>query len=253
MNQIDIKLAIFEAAEAGKITAEQKEELLKAYQESFLATPVSKFLKKLEEIKKERPSEYDGPEEVKKFVDKNYEDIVKCANLLEKEPEKLRKDDIVFLVTIIPRFYGGLGVIAASAFVIETSLPAAIAVIVAGVVMLASLAVQVVLRYIRANKDEKAMDELVKIKGSIKKVSNLNLPEEDKKKIEKTLRSIEDAETSVMARMKMIKESEDMKLEIFEAAEAGKITEEQKKNLLALVDEKLTDEKLLEQVGKSNV
>lgn len=250
MNQIDIKLAIFEAAEAGKITAEQKEELLKAYQESFLASPVSKFLKKLEEIKKERPSEYDGPEEVKKFVDKNYEDIVKCANLLEKEPEKLRKDDIVFLFTLLPRFYGGLFVLAAGLAAADTAIPAAI---IAGIVLLASLVVQAVLRYVRASKDEKAMDELVKIKGSIKKATNLKLPEEDKKKIEKTLRSIEDAETSVMARMKMIKESEDMKLEIFEAAEAGKITEEQKKNLLALVDEKLADEKLLEQVGKSNV
>ena len=253
MNQIDIKLAIFEAAEAGKITAEQKEELLKAYQESFLATPVSKFLKKLEEIKKERPSEYDGPEEVKKFVDKNYEDIVKCANLLEKEPEKLRKDDIALLITLVPRFYGGLLAMPAGAVIAETSLTGGIAVVVAGVILLVSLIVQAVLGYIRTSKDKKAMDELVKIKGSIKKASNLNLPEEDRKKIEKTLRAIEDAETSVMSRMKMIKESEDLKLEIFEAAEAGKITEEQKKNLLALVDEKLADEKLLEQVGKSNV
>ena len=245
-NPVDVKLSIYEACEAGEITEAQRDVLLSVYQESFLKSPVKKFVEKLEVIKKERPSEYDGPEDVKKFVDKHYDDIVKCANILEKEPEKLRKDDIAFLVQFFPTFFGGYVLFLAGAVAFSA---VNIPMLVGGILLMSSNIVHSVISYARTSTDKKVTDDLIKIKSALAKADRAKLPDADKKKVENMIRSIDDAETSVLARFKTVKESVDLKLSIYEACEAGEITEAEKDELIKLVDDKVADTSLLNKIG----
>ena len=61
-------------------------------------SPLRKKLEQLKAIKDASPKEYDGPKEVKDFVDKHYDEIVKCANILEKEGKDLEKDSYRYLI-----------------------------------------------------------------------------------------------------------------------------------------------------------
>lgn len=255
MESTDIKLAIYEACEAGEITEEQRDELLAMYKESFLKSPVKKFVDKLEVIKKERPSEYDGPEEVKKFVDKNFDEIVKCANILEKEPEKLRKDDIAYLVTAFPTLFGGYALAGVGAAVTAGEMLAGgalfgVPMIIGGILLMSTNIIHAIVSYARTSTDKKVTDDLIKVKSVLAKADRSKLSDEDKKKVETMIRSIDDAETSVLARFKTVKESVDIKLAIYEACEAGEITEEQKCDLLKKVEDKVADASLLNKVGE---
>lgn len=162
---------------------------------------ISKFIDKLKQIKNNKPDEYTSNEEVKEFVDKNYNDLVDISNILEKEPKELRKTEIKTLLggvtTLIGQFtllggleansiimtvFGGVGVFLSVTFII----------------------VSAVVSYIRANKDIEAANDLNKIRSSLKKVqNNENLENEYKRKISKIISKIDDAETEYSDRVKV--------------------------------------------------
>lgn len=185
--------------------------------------------KELEKIKKAKPKEYDGPEETKAFVDKNYDDLIKCANILEKEPEKIRWQDIkaaiifscgiigsIILVPVVP-IVGILGYII-SVLVIPT--------------------IWVIIKWLRNNADIENINNLTKIKESLNKLeSKKKLPEKYKNKISDLISAIDDAETSVRAKLKVSKESvTETKLSVYEAFTEGVIDEEEKDHLLQMVE-----------------
>lgn len=172
--------------------------------EGFLNSPLKKHLKKLKEIKDAKPKDYDGPEVAKKFIDANYDELVKTARLLEKEPTELRRNDIAATIGIIVTWIGGYAAI-------MTSITAGPALFVGGVVaMMLSVAIgliDMVIGYLRTGHDRDAADQLAKIRRALKKIDLKKLPESHRKKIEDCLEAIDDAETAISARIKVANEN----------------------------------------------
>ena len=77
-------MMIYEASLDGRISEDTRNEMLRVYTEGLSLNPLKKFKERIAEIKKAKPSEYSDNAEVKKFVDKHYDDIIKVSNLLEK-------------------------------------------------------------------------------------------------------------------------------------------------------------------------
>ena len=212
--------------------------------EGVLSNPLKKYLEKLESIKKQKPSEYSGPNEVKKFVDENFDDIEKAASLLEKEPEELKKNEIKLVIGVIGSYVAFFISVGISEFVPVVGVVGVIASLGA---LAMSLFIGIILSYIRRTDDIQAMNELSKIKTSLIKIEKTNLPGPVKKKISAIITKISDAEIEVNLKAKVIKESQsvidedlDVKLAIYESAYAGEITAEERDTLLSVYD--TTDE-----------
>ena len=175
------------------------DELEGYFTESFFASPVRKFLKELESIKNTKPADYDGPDDVKGFVEKNYDKIKKIANHLEEDPEKLRKDDIGEMASLV------LGICGSYAIIFTCPVAGLVGMIVSYIAAI----VMIIVRYIRVNDDKKAFNQLVKIRSSLKKVINKKgLNETVKRKISDMITAIDDAEDELSTRVKTtVKES----------------------------------------------
>lgn len=171
-------------------------------------SPARKIKEELKKLKDERPDEYSSDEESKKFIDKYYDKIMEAADILEKEPEKLRSNEVknaIGLLISIVGFYG-------AAIVSGGELAAAAGVIFIGSAIMICVTTFIVpiLQYIRQSDDVKTLDELHKLEKSLKKLQDKKLPEEYKKKISKVLDKIDDANTEMLSRMKVQKESTEL-------------------------------------------
>ena len=235
----DLEYMICIAESVGEIDLETRDKLLNVYTESFLSTPVKGFLKKLKIIKDTKPKEYDGPEVVKKFVDKNYDDIIKVSNLLEKEPDKMRKDDIGFISSFCLTLVGGM------VLMCTTAPTAGVVGMIMYIGSLISSIVWSIIRYIRVSKDTKASDDLSKIRSSLKRINLSKLDKNTKNKISDIIEAIDDAETELSARLKVSKESvdvDDIRKEIYERELTGEITVEEREELLDYLDSQLIED-----------
>lgn len=172
--------------------------------ENMFSSPLRSHLAKLKEIKDAKPKDYDGPEVAKKFIDANYDELVKTARLLEKEPSELRRNDIAATIGIIVTWIGGYAAI-------MTSITAGPALFVGGVVaMMLSVVIgliDMVIGYLRTGHDRDAADQLAKIRRALKKIDLKKLPESHRRKIEDCLEAIDDAETAISARIKVANEN----------------------------------------------
>lgn len=235
----NLEYCIFEAERLGEIDLQTRDMLLDAYTESvFEINPLHKFLKKTKEIKTAKPKEYDGPEEIKEFVDKYYDDIKKISGILEKEPNKLRTSEIRYCIATILGiigFYGG------HILAIITLTPEISIIAFAGLILsLIYSILRSILNAFRARDDIKVSDDLAKVRSALKKIKTNKLSKKDKNKISDMITAIDDAETEVSARMKVTKESamEDMKMSIYEAELNGAISIEDRNALLEYLEEK---------------
>lgn len=229
-NISELKLSIFEAALRNDIDQGSANQMVGIINESvFSNSPLKKKLDKLSEIKKAKPKDYDGPEEVKKFVDKYYDDIVACAELVEKEPDKLRKNEV----------HAGIATAAGLFTSYLTALAGIKSFILFGagfggmILSIIFACITSIIAYCRQSNDIKASDELAKVREALKKADTSKLPKEYKNKIADIVTSIDDAETEISTRVKVAKESTDMRLKIYEACLAGEITESQRDDLLS--------------------
>lgn len=160
-------------------------------------SPVRSMKEDLRKIKDLKPDDYSEDNEVINYIDKNYDKLVKCAEILEKEPEKLKSNDMKMFVGLI------LGIIGTILL-----MPLGVDAAFIGVVPLAlsyiSPLIYAAIMSVRENDDRKAMDDLTKIKKSLMKVKDKKgLPEAQKKKIAKIIDKIDDAETECNARFKI--------------------------------------------------
>ena len=210
--------------------------------EGVLSNPIKKYLEHIKEIKKKKPSEYDGPEEVKKFVDANYDDIVKTTEILENEPDELRKNQLISAASTV---IGLLGMYAGMGIGLASITTGALFFGLSFALFLAGALVSPLITYARASSDRKAMDELSKVRDALTKVRNKTgnkLPTPLRNKITDLVTKIDDAETEMNARLKSVganestDESLDNRLAIYESAYAGDISEEDRDELLTMID-----------------
>ena len=158
-------------------------------------SPARAVKKDLEKIKNSKPDDYSGDNEIINYVDKNYDKLVSSAELLEKEPEKLRSNDIKVCVGTILGFLGS---------VVLTSFPLLDLIAIVGFcISFIAPYIYLYIAYVRQCDDRKVMDDLTKIKKALIKVKDKKgVPEAQKKKIVKIIEKIDDAETECNARFK---------------------------------------------------
>lgn len=216
-----LELAICEAENNGEIDLYTRDNLLSVLTEGSM-NPLKKFVERIRTIRETKPDEYDGPEEVKKYIDKNGEDLIAAAKLLEREPEKLRKTEISWLVGVVLSWIGAfMGILLNSSLFVP---------ILGTMLMIIISIIFMVITYVRTNADTKVSNDLSKIRASLKKIDSSKLPDNYKKKISKVITAIDDAETEMSARIKVQKES--VLEEIYEAELCGDITPEERSALI---------------------
>ena len=149
-------------------------------------SPLRKKLEQLKAIKDASPKEYDGPKEVKDYVDKHYDEIVKCANILEKEGKDLEKDSIRYLCSACSMLIASMtGLL----------IPSIGGIAVIGVILgFIWYIVETIALSVRMSKDEKAAQELQKIRIALRKVKdNKKIDDKSKKKIVDMIDAIDNA------------------------------------------------------------
>ena len=207
-------MMIYEASLDGRISEDTRNEMLRVYTEGLSLNPL------------------------KKFVDKHYDDIIKVSNLLEKEPDKLRRSDIRYMVTTIVEFIGAMGIYIAG--VASAGLVGVIAGLVAMLLTIIHEAIRTILVHARVTNDIKVSDDLAKIRAALKKVNVKKLPKEYAKKISDMITAIDDAETEINSRVKVTNEStDDIRLSIYEKEMNGEITMTERDALLQYLEAKI--------------
>lgn len=181
-------------------------------------SPISKIKNDLKRIKEEKPKEYSDNQEIKEFVDKNYDLIDKASKILEKEPAQLRKKEIKDGAIMVLSMLAGFAVMCGTmeAVAATTVIAGAAFYLFTGIIVPLIISITT---YIRTNDDKEAYNDLMKIRTSLVKIKDKkNLPDKYKKKILDLLSSIDDAEEEISARMKVHKESVDnTKLKVYES------------------------------------
>lgn len=181
--------AIYESALDGEITAEQcqtMEDIL--MQEKVFDNPIRKFMDKIKSIRDEKPDEFSGAPVVKNYIDKNYNELSKAADILENEPSTLRKDQIKVLIGTVSTIIGGI-------LISSVSVLANVGFVVVITAYLGAI-ISAIVTYIRTNDDQAAYNNLIKIRESLKKVvKSTKLDNDTKKKISSMINKIDDVET----------------------------------------------------------
>ena len=214
----------------GEITYAEMVQMTDVLYESIFRNPIAKHMSMLEDIRKTKPSEYDGPKEVKKFVDKNYADIMKIAAILEKEPNEIRKNEIT---TSCISLAGMIGTYASMFVIWDVGIKAGTVVMGVSVFAIIVSLVSSMIEVVRVNKDIAAINNLTKVKKALNSASKKKLDESTKKKISELITAIDDAETECREKIKTESVSDgDIHSQICEAYWNDEISEDEYKTLL---------------------
>ncbi len=198
----ELALAIYEAEASYEIDSYTRNSLLQVTMENVIS-PLQKFVKRIREVKDTKPDEYDGPEEVKKYIDKNADDLINAAKLIEKEPEKLRRNEIIAAVGVVLGYLGT----AASVAIADAMGAVFVVPIVLAILTVVLTLTYCIITWVRTNDDVKVSNDLAKIRSAFIKLNKNKLPDSYKRKIDKVITAIDDAETEISARLKVQKES----------------------------------------------
>lgn len=247
---------VLESYYNGEMEEDKFQEFMDVVEESKLS-PLKKFKAKVKAIKNKKPGEDSNGNTIKKFVDDYYEDILKCTELAEEEPEKIREQDIhimaataITFISYIASLVAG-GALAGAAMVGGSVVGASIVATAATTTFVLSIVyttVMAVARYFRVTDNKQVLNDLHKIRKSLVKLEEKKgIDEKSQKKIKEILTAIDDAETSNTKRVKVTNESvtmdtiTDMKLKVYESAEDGEIDEWEKIKMLSLLNEMAVD------------
>lgn len=233
----DLELAICESCTNGQIDEDTRDLMLSVYQESVFS-PMKKWKDKLKYIKKAKPSEYDGPEEIKNFVDKSYDDIMNSSEILEKEPSKLRSNDVKAIIGVLAATLTAFAVSAINPLAETVSLT----LFLTGWV---GTFCHTIITYIRSNDDIECANALDSVRTALKKIDKDKLSDTDKKKVSDLLTAIDDAQSEVEGRLKLTKESTDkIHASIFESFANGEIDEDTRDLMLSVLESTAEEDKL---------
>ena len=203
-----------------------------------------KFLQQIKLIKDCKPDEYVGEAEVKKFIDKNYDKLKEVAEYMDDEPSKLKTKMNASAIGACVSY----GIVLAG-MLVGAGTGLWMTGIIAAIVGFIGTIVGCVAACIYSRKsevDRDVVDNLSKIKRSLKTVDKKKLNEDTAKKISTIIGKIEDAETSWNAQIKTestneedtaVKTYEDVVQNIFEAYKDNKISQKQKNQLLSALVE----------------
>lgn len=201
-------------------------------------SPIGKLKNDLKRIKDEKPKEYSDNQEIKEFVDKNYDLIDKASKILEKEPAELRKKEIKDGAIMVLSMLTGFAVMCGTmeAVAVTTVIAGAAFYLFTGLIVPLIISITT---YIRTNDDKEAYNDLMKIRTALVKIKDKkNLPDKYKKKILDLLSSIDDAEEEISARMKVHKESVDnTKLKVYESYAESVISKDECDYLIEVMKE----------------
>ena len=163
--------------------------------EAVELSPIRKMKAELQKIKDSKPDEFSKDNEVSEYVNKNYDKLMKCSDILEKEPSKLRSNEVKYTIGTLVATVGWY-------ITMLTFNPLAIG--LSSVLMIILAFVYPIIDYVRKSDDRKSIDDLTKIRKSLKSIQdNKRLKIEDKKKITKIIDAIDDAETEMNAKFKL--------------------------------------------------
>ena len=192
------------------------------YTEKTFSLPLKKYVDKIKEIKRAKPSEYEGSNKCKKFIDKYGDDIIKISKLLEKEPEELKSMEIKSVLTMI----GSILAVYASIplFGFEASFIGIAVAVIAIIFAVISLIISVFM-IVRVSEATEISNELTKIETTLRKINPKTLPKSIQKKYYDILESIDDAQTAFSSRLKILKESVITDI-IFEKYNEGKLSDD---------------------------
>lgn len=150
--------------------------------EGLFTSPIKKYLKKLKEIKDNRP---DDEKELYKFIDKYYDDLEKAADKLSNENKAMKRDEIIHYIIIT-----GLFVASIPMFIYSMGGAIASTIICLIYEIIATIALNV-----RKSNNKEALSNLIRIKVSLKNITDgKNIKEEYKTKLRKAINKIEDCE-----------------------------------------------------------
>lgn len=151
--------------------------------ESFFHSNLAKWIPKLKKIKDEKPDSSSTPREVKQFVDRYYDDIVKLSKNIEEYPENYKPDALHRLTPLI---------ISCISTVVFASVP------VLNIISLLSMLVTYFINGLAVINDVKetstVMQDAAKIRMALKKAAgNRKLSQKDKKRINTLIDKMDDA------------------------------------------------------------
>ena len=163
--------------------------------EAVELSPIRKMKAELQKIKDSKPDEFSEDNEVSEYVNKNYDKLMKCSDILEKEPSKLRSNEVKYTIGSLVSLVGWYATML-------TFNPLAIG--LSSVLMFILTFVYPIINFVRTSDDRKSIDDLTKIRKSLKSIQDKKgLKMEDRKKITKIIDAIDDAETEMNAKFKL--------------------------------------------------
>lgn len=148
--------------------------------EGVFVSAISKHLDKLKDLRKTAPDKYTENKKVCDYVEKNYDKIIKYADIMEnKEPKNINKNTFAYVATaiagILASLSGGIGATCVIAYV--------------------STVVLNLLSVIRKSHNSDALVCLGSIKKSLKSVDKSKLDKNTAIKVDRLISSIDDAKT----------------------------------------------------------
>lgn len=179
--------------ECGMISLEDANYISEAAAEKYMCekaklNPMKHYLEKLKKIKDQKPNEYDGPKDVKEWVDKYYDDLVEAADILEKEPKNMNKSDIKAVVSFL---------VSAIIATIGVAFEAGFFFVLLGFISYVGIIVYVIIRACREQKDYDANSELKKIKDALIRLKRKKLDNKTNRKVSKIIQKISDANLEI--------------------------------------------------------
>ncbi len=156
---------------------------LEPLDESFFHSNLAKYVDKMKQIKDEKPDESSSSKEVKQFVNKYYDDIVKVSKDIENYTDNNKVDVIHRVCAVIVPYIAAVATISSPPlFTISI-----IATIIGYICMMVGT-------YNDIRETTSVYADLQKVESALKKAKNAKgLSAEDKSKINKLLSKIEDA------------------------------------------------------------
>ncbi|MBR3598557.1 MAG: hypothetical protein IKL53_01630 [Lachnospiraceae bacterium] len=158
---------------------------IQTFQERSIMSPLRSLVSLVENIKKETPKEFKGDSNVKKYVDKYGDDIIKLAKALEDEKQKNWDKDMMkwFITNLAPLIIGyvtmavGLNGIAILSFLIS---------ILISVLWMIS-------QEMRRSDNATINNSLKKIKTSLSSINDKDMTPAVKKKVDNCIAAIDKA------------------------------------------------------------
>lgn len=157
-------------------------------------TPFKELFKKLRYIRKASSDEYDGEKEVKKFVDKHYDDLEDLLGIVDGRMENITAEKVSQVGAIVSSLALLVGVMAFSWMTADIPMFATLIVSVIGYLI---SVVSAVVAWVKKDRDNKLYAELRKVRTSFMRLQKkVSKDKELAKKIDRVIDQIDECEES---------------------------------------------------------